>query len=141
MGGINGDRCEQRLRSFCVKILNLYARGGPERAHRNYANRFREKKPDEIFAPAIVLSSYKFVDSSSKFAKHFARRAAIGAGVLDAVLHLLQKTSDAHFDKFVEIACGDGEEFHALEERVFCVACFFEDALVELQPGKMAIQK
>jgi hypothetical protein len=81
------------------------------------------------------------MDSSGELDEHFAGCAAIRAQIFDAVFDLLQKACDAHFDEFVQIARSDSEKFHALEERILGVARFFQYALVELQPGKMTIQK
>src|ERR1700726_524093 len=107
----------------------------------NDTNSFSEKRGDEIFAPAIVLGVYKFMRSGRELGEHLAGCTAIGTRVPDTMLHLLQKTGDTHFDEFVQIARGDGEKFYALEQRILGILRFFEDALVELQPGKMTIQK
>ena len=48
---------------------------------------------------------------------------------------------DADHEEFVEIAVGDRQEPHPLEERVSRVACLFEDALVKGEPGQLAIEK
>ena len=55
------------------------------------------------------------------------------------MLGLLHQTRQAHFDEFVQIADGDGEKFHAFQERVALVARFFQDTLIELHPGEVAI--
>jgi len=52
---------------------------------------------------------------------------------------LLLETGDPHLKKFVEIGTDDAIEFQAFEERVVCVQCLIEHALVELQPTQFAI--
>jgi len=113
MGGIDGYRREQRLGSFGVKVFGVGAGRGTQRAHGDDLYQLRKKRRNELFTPAIVLSFYKFVRSDGEFGEHFARFAAIGAGVLDTVFHLLQKTSDTDFHEFVKIAGGDGQEFRS----------------------------
>jgi hypothetical protein len=141
MSGIDGDRREQRLYGLCIKGSDVRACGGPQRTHVHHTNRLCNEPGNEIIPPAIVLSFYESVDSSGELDEHFARRAAIRSRIFDAVFDLLQEACDAHFDEFVQIARSDSEKFHALEERILGVARFFQYALVELQPGKMAIQK
>ena len=57
-----------------------------------------------------------------------------------AVFHLLQKTGDANFDEFVQVARRDREKLHALEHGIARVVRFFQHSLVELQPGEMAVE-
>ena len=56
------------------------------------------------------------------------------------MLYLLQQARDSHFDKFVQIAGGDGEELDSLQQRVAFVQRFFEHPAVESQPGLVAIE-
>ena len=108
MSRINGDRREQRLHGFCIKIADVRACSGPQGTHVNHTNRLGNEPANEIFPPAIILSFYECMGSNGKFGEYFARRAAIGAEVFDAVFDLLQKPRDSDFDEFVEIACCDG---------------------------------
>ena len=64
----------------------------------------------------------------------FVRRLRLADAVFDA----LQDAGDTNFDELVEIASGDGEELYALKQRVGGILRFFEDALVEVQPGFVA---
>jgi hypothetical protein len=43
----------------------------------------------------------------------------------------LQKAGNANLHEFVQVAGGDGQKFHTLEERVIFVAGFFEDPAVK----------
>jgi hypothetical protein len=53
---------------------------------------------------------------------------------------LPQQAGKAHHVEFVEVVGGDGQEFHALEQRMRVVACLCEDAAVEPQPAQLAIE-
>ena len=79
--------------------------------------------------------------SAAKLREHFAWRKPVGPGFAAALLGLLQQPGDAHFHEFVEIAGGDGQKLHAFEKGIRGVEGLFQHAAVELQPGKMAIEK
>jgi hypothetical protein len=53
----------------------------------------------------------------------------------------LQNSGNSHLDKFIEIAGRDRQKFEPLEKRIILVTSLFQHALVELQPGKMPIEK
>jgi hypothetical protein len=57
------------------------------------------------------------------------------------VLGLLHQASDADLDELVQVARGDGEKFYAFEQRIAFVARLFEDALIELHPGKVSVEE
>ena len=95
----------------------------------------------KLFAPAVVLIFDEFVDGRRELAR--ALRAGPGRRVplRLALLRLLQQAGHADFHEFVQIAGGDGQKFDALEKRIAGVEGLFEDAAVELQPGKMPVEK
>jgi hypothetical protein len=70
----------------------------------------------------------------------FCWRQSVGAGKLISMFHLLEKSSYAHFNEFIEIAGGDGQELNSLQKRIPFILGLFEDALVEGQPGLVAIE-
>src|SRR5215813_15001318 len=49
------------------------------------------------------------------------------------------QTGDTHHVEFVEIAVGDRQEPHPLEERMAWITGFFENPLVEGKPGQLTI--
>src|SRR5580658_347370 len=55
------------------------------------------------------------------------------------VFDLLHQAGYAHFEKFVEIAGTNGEEFKSLQYRITLVLRFFEHTPVESQPRGFAI--
>ena len=58
-----------------------------------------------------------------------------------AVFELLQQAAYPDFKEFVQIAGGDGEKFHAFEQRVAEIPGFFEHAPIKLQPRCFAVQE
>ena len=66
--------------------------------------------------------------------------APVGAGVLDARVDLVAQTGDAHHVVLVEVRRVDRAELHALEQRNPLVLGQLQHALVEVQPGQLAVQ-
>ena len=64
---------------------------------------------------------------------------AVGRDVVDAGAELLQQRRDAHHEELVEVGAGDGEELHALEQRMRRIVRLSEHALVELEPAQLAV--
>jgi hypothetical protein len=58
-----------------------------------------------------------------------------------AVFELLQQAADPDFEKFVQVAGGDGKKLHPFEQRITDIVRFFEHAPVELQPRGFAVEK
>jgi hypothetical protein len=71
--------------------------------------------------------------------RKFLQTSGLGIGWL-AMLDLLQQASQAHFDKLIEIAGGNSQEFYALEQRVRSVARFFQHAAIEGKPRLVTVE-
>ena len=56
----------------------------------------------------------------------------------DAILNALQDASDSDLDELIQVAGRDGEKLDALQQRIRGILGFFEDALVEVEPGLVA---
>ena len=137
--GIDRDRRESGETVF-TKNSSMYSRAsGGSSSRSRHADRFFRERGDEFLAPASVLIRHECVDPFDELGENFFLRAAIWAGVAASLLDLLQEAGEAHLDELVEIARRDGQEFHAIEERVRRIARLFEHALVELQPREVAI--
>jgi hypothetical protein len=59
----------------------------------------------------------------------------------DALAHLAFEAGDAHHEELVEIGGRDRQEADALQQRMIEVQRFLENAPVELQPGKFAVDE
>ena len=72
--------------------------------------------------------------------KLIARRHAVGAGADgDARSDFLLQAADADHEEFVEVGSEDGQELDPLQQRHGAIERFFENATIELQPAKLAI--
>ena len=68
------------------------------------------------------------------------RREAVGRTLLHAQQLVGLEAGDADHEEFVEVACRDRQESQPLEQRMARIACLFEDAAVERQPGQLAVE-
>ncbi len=58
-----------------------------------------------------------------------------------AVFELLQQAAHPDLKKFVQIAGGDSQKFHAFEERIAKIPGFFEHAPIKFQPRFFAVEE
>ena len=68
------------------------------------------------------------------------RRQAADVVMVDAALDEVLEAGDADHEEFVEVGAADGDEAQALEQRVVLARRLAQYALVEAQPGALAIQ-
>ena len=66
---------------------------------------------------------------------------AVGSRGVVAVFELLQQAADTDLKEFVQVAGGDGQKFHAFQQRIAKVSRFFKHAPIEFQPRCFAVQK
>ena len=81
------------------------------------------------------------MDFRGELGEGLFRNAAVRIGLAISVLRLLHQARESHLDEFVQVARGDAEKFHALEQRIAGIARLFENPLVKLHPGKVAIEE
>jgi hypothetical protein len=75
------------------------------------------------------------VNVGGEHGEGFVGAEAVVSGLAVAVFNALHEAGLAHFNVFVEVVAGDGEELDALQEGFGGVLGFFKDAPVELHPG------
>jgi hypothetical protein len=69
-----------------------------------------------------------------------ARRAAVDGGGVDAGGDLLLEPADAFHEEFIQVVADDGQELDPLQQRRAWVVRLVQDALVEREPGQLAVQ-
>jgi hypothetical protein len=57
------------------------------------------------------------------------------------IFELLQQAAYPDLKEFVKIAGGDGQKFHAFEQRIAEIPGFFEHAPIKFQPRCFAVQE
>ncbi len=68
-----------------------------------------------------------------------ARGQPVGGNFDDARIHLFAKPGDAHHEELIHVRTEDGEEFHALEQRITFILRLFQHAPLELQQAEFAV--
>ena len=68
------------------------------------------------------------------------RRAAVDGALLHPGGDLLLQAADALHEELVEVRGRDGEELHALEQRLALVLGLVQHAAVEREPGELAVE-
>ena len=101
---------------------------------------FGREGRDQLLAPAAVLILDEGVDAGADLLELLARIEAVGAGFDDARVALLHETGDADLEKLVEVAAGDGQKAHPLDQRMAVALRLFEHAAVEREPAEFAIE-
>jgi hypothetical protein len=92
------------------------------------------------FLPQFLLLGHQGICGGNGFGKLLRRGAAVDGQFFDPPLLLAPQTGHAHHEKFVKICARNGQKTKAFQKRVRGIGGFFEDALVEFQPGKLAIE-
>jgi hypothetical protein len=93
----------------------------------------------ERFPPAGRLILHQPRGAAANRGELLRGRETVGRQVLRPGALLLQQRRDAHHVELVEVRRDDGQEFHALEQRVIVRGRLIEHALVELEPAQLAV--
>ena len=141
MCGIHGNGREKQLDRPGVEIFNVLASLGAQIAPYQDANRFGLQRRNQIVAPALILLVHETVNFRGEFGEDLFRYSSVGTGLAIPVLGLLHQAGKAHLDELVQIARGNAQKFHTLQERITWVTRLFENPLIELHPGQMAIEE
>jgi hypothetical protein len=78
-----------------------------------------------------------FRERFCKLDRSYSVRASIGV----AIFYTLEYRRYSHLEKLVEIARGNGEKLHSLEQGIAFVFRLFENPAVEVEPGKLAVDE
>src|SRR5581483_7569279 len=100
---------------------------------------FRHLRP-QLLVPAAVLLFHKIVGFGRNPVALFDESQPVGSSFGVTVFDLLHQAGYANFKKLVEIAGADGKELEPLEQRIFRSLRLLENAVVEGQPGGLAIE-
>ena len=138
MRRIGGDRRQDRENVRQEKLLEPGALTGGHFVALQHvdagAGEFRlDRLPDGLLVGHET--SGELVDRS----KLLHRRQAVLRQRRDAGANLAVHAGGANHVEFIEIGGGNREKSQALEQWMLLVAGFFQNAMIELQPGQLAI--
>ena len=88
-----------------------------------------------------VLARHHVVAAGRDGGELLAGAHRVGAALLHVSDQLLLEAGDADHEELVEVGAGDGEELQPLERGNAGIEAFLQHALVERQPGQLAIDE
>src|SRR5690606_23350271 len=95
----------------------------------------------ELFGVDPLLAGNQGVDLGRDLAELLERRAAVGRHVGDAAGELVAQAGDADLEELVEVGRADRAELGPLEQRDTGLGGQADDALVEVEPAQLAVEK
>ena len=118
MRRVDGDGREQRIDLALIKCGGILLLPSVIASCMQHANPSRVQSGQQLLVPAAVLALDKRAHLRGVARRGSAPASPVRADLVVAVFNTLQEAGDADFDKFVEIAGGDGQKLHALEQRI-----------------------
>ena len=92
-------------------------------------------------APAALLLGRQQRHALADLGELFSRGQTVLGGRRDARTRLPIEARNAHHEEFIEIVGGDRQEPQLLEQRMVAVPRFQQDAVVETEPGQLAVDE
>ena len=90
---------------------------------------------DELLGVPAVLRADAVVDAR----EDLGGGQAVGAASVDPGIDLVMHAGDADHEELVEVRDEDGQELQPLDQRQRLVLGELQDAVVEVQPGELAV--
>ena len=140
MRRVHRHRRQQGFHRLDVIIFNVQPRRRTQLLPAHHANRFRRECRQQFLAPAIVLRLHEAVNSVRQLFQHFPWPEPIRPRLAIPMLHQLQHAGHAHLDELIQIARGDRQKFHPLQQRILLVTRLFQHSLVELHPRVVPVE-
>ncbi len=143
VGGVERNRGEHGVDLVMEELCGELAVGVVELLPGEDADAGFGESGDEALVEALGLVSGEGVEAVAEAVHALVLGEAAFVGLLleaEVFFELLEDACDADFDELVKVGGGDGEELEALEKGIGGVVGFFEDALVEEEPGFVAIE-
>ena len=118
---------------------------------RNFSSSSSSSAHDESWMPASASAGatcsrnaglhagQQHVEPVADLDQLLGRGAPVGAGAADAGGHLVLQAGDPHLEELVEVLAEDRQELGPLEQRDAVVLGQRQDALVEVEPGQLAV--
>ena len=141
---IDRHRCQQGIDLALVEVLRMLQRGARELLPLQHAHVVLLERGQQVIVPAGILRLHKVCQVAAQHLEPSLRRQATlvrALRLVETLFNLLQNPGNANLDKLIEVACGDGEELHPLEQRIAGVDCLREHTRVELEPALIAAKE
>ena len=141
MTRVDGQRREHREDALVEERVHLGALLGRERLPVEDLHAVRGEGGAHLIAEDRGLLELEQVGATPDGLEHLAGGQSAGRAYGDAGGDTTLEPSDAHHEELVEVAREDGDELRALEHGELGVLGELEDALVEGEPGELAVEE
>ncbi|MDT4862637.1 hypothetical protein FQZ97_973020 [compost metagenome] len=140
MGRVDGKRSqnrENRLKEMVLKpiLLRLRQSRSPHDLYAFFFKLFAQR------AQTLLLAFLKAPYLLQNEIKLLLGCAAIRAAHGNASTHLCSKSGNADHEKLVQIGGRNGQKSQAFQQWLADIRSFFQNATIELKPGKLAIDE
>jgi len=136
---VHRHRCEQEIEFPLTVFFDKRPRARIQLVQAKNPDSLGGERRPQIFVPALILVVHKFVGFTGNNVALLNQGEAVGPGFGVPIFNLLHQPSYTHLKKFIQVASGDGKKFQPLQQGVFLVLRFFEDAAIEGEPGGFSI--
>ena len=141
MRGIYCQRSEHREDLTVEERLSGIALGFSELGPTQQLDAVVAKRGHHLFMEDVGVLALKCMGSHPDVLENFARRQAAGRAHGDAGGNSTLEAGHANHEELVEVAGEDGEELGPLERGQGVVLGELEHALIEIEPGELAVQE
>ena len=95
----------------------------------------------QLALPELRLLAREVERALADLGQGFPRRAPVGRAQRDSSYRLVHQARHAHHEELVEVGREDRAEVHSLEQLQAWIRGDFQDARVEIEPRKLAVEK
>ena len=138
VAAIDGERRQHRKDALVERPLDIRLRFVFEIVDTHDANASALERGHEALVEQAHLRSFRSAQALGDRDEVLRRRATVLGASHDLRVDLLFDRRDANHEELVEVGFVDRNELQPLEKRVATVDRLLEDAIVELQPRKLA---
>src|SRR6266705_225071 len=128
MGRIYCDGRQQRVHFTSAIFFDEFTAARVKLVQTQDANSLFGKRWPQSFVPAAVLVVNQAMRIQRNQVTFFYQCGAVRSTLGMTILQLLQQGSGPHLEKFVEVACSDGEKLQSLQQWVVLILRFFQYA-------------
>jgi hypothetical protein len=141
VGRVDRERRQRRMDAALVLVAQALLLLFVERIPVDEADALGGEARQQLLGVHALLPAQQLLDVEADLGELLGGAAPVGRRGEHAGVDLRLEAGHAHLEELVEVARGDGEELHALEQRELGLLGQREHARVEAEPGELAVQE
>ena len=139
MSRVHRHRGEQRVEFPFAVIVRERQRRLIQFVNAQDSNSLLRQLRTQVVVPARILFFNELMSGVLDQLPLLRHGEAVGSSGVVTVFELLQQAANPDLKKFVQIAGGNGQELHPLEQGIAEIRCFFQHPPIKLQPRRFAV--